>query len=212
MTRFLVFALVSAFSMAVGMDLAFGQSGHPQPHPTPKATKPNPPSASGKRPPSKPAPQAKKSPTHGGQRPVGPRGKGPHLTGKGQAKGGKGSKGGKGGYSVDDYKRDMGKAGKEILDGFKTALPGDLAVIGGGVAGAAGGPAGAALGAGGAAIANAPSLIQGGAQGMKGELDAASATARFAGSWLNGVFNANRPTMNSKNGAQKSNPRPTKSR
>jgi hypothetical protein len=205
MTRILVFALVGAFSVAGSMGLAFGQSGHPQPHPTPKATKPHPPAAPGKRPPSKAPPQVKKSPS-GTHRPVGPKGKSPRLTRKGSAKGGAG------GYSVNDYKRDMGKAGKEILDGFKTALPGDLAVIGGAVAGSAGGPGGAALGAAGAAITNAPSLIQGGAQGLKGELDAASATARYAGSWLNGVFNSNRPTMNSKTGAQKSNQRPTKTR
>jgi hypothetical protein len=212
MRRFHVFALVAVVSLAGTLGLAFGQSGHPQPGAKSQATKPRPPAPPGKRPPSKALPQAKKSPTHGGQQPVGPRGKGPHLTGKGQAKGGKGSKGGAGRYSSDDYKRDLNKAGEEVLDGFKEEFVPDLAIAGGFVAGSPGGPLGAAAGAAGMAIPNAPQLIDAKDRELKGAWDAATATERYAGSWLNGFFNSNRPPAQSKNGAQKSNPRPAKSR
>jgi hypothetical protein len=211
MTRFLVFALVGAFTATGGLGLAFGQTVHPQPRSKSQATKPRPPAPPGKRPPSKFPPQVKKSPSQA-HRPVGPRGKSPRLTRKGPARGGKSSKGGAGSYSLDDYKRDLGKAGKEVLDGFETELPADLEIVGGAVAGIPGGPAGPALGATGAAIANAPQLITGKAEEQKGTLDGLTATGRYVGSWLNGLFNSNRPPAQSKNGAPKSNQRPAKSR
>jgi hypothetical protein len=209
MRRFHVFALVAVVSLAGGLGLAFGQSGHPQPGSKSPAAKPRPPAPPGKRPPSKFPPQVKKSPTH---RPVGQRGKSPHLTPKGQTKGGKGSKGGAGRYSSDDYKRDLNKAGKEVLDGLKEEFVPDLAIAGGFVGGSPGGPLGAAAGAAGMAIPNAPTLIDAKGRELKGAWDAATATERYAGSWLNGFFNSNRPPAQPKNGAQKSNPRPAKSR
>jgi hypothetical protein len=212
MARFLVFALVGAFSVAGSRGLAFGQTAHPQPRSKSQAKKPRPPAPPGKRPPSKAAPQAKKSPTHAtrGQRPVGPRGKSPRLTRKGLAKGGKGAKGGAGNYSFDDYKRDLDKGLKEQRDGILEELPADLKIIGGAVSGARGGPEGAALGAGGAAIANAPQLLHGKYLQGKGLWDGLSATERFLGARVSDTFKSNRPPTHPKNDAQKSNQRPTR--
>jgi hypothetical protein len=148
----------------------------------------------------------KKSPSQA-HHPAAKGGKSPHQAPKGPAKGGAGR------YSQDDYKRDMGKAGKEVLDGVKEEFVPDLAIAGGFVGGAiAGGPPGAIGGAATGAITNAPALIDAKGRELKGAWDAATATERYAGSWLGGFFNSNRPAAQPKNGAPKSNPRPAKSR
>jgi hypothetical protein len=184
MKRFLVFALVGVLSVAGGMSLAFGQSGHPQPPSKSQAKKASPPAAPGKHQPSKASPQAKKAaPT--AQRPPAHPSKSPAQAKKGPAKGGNGPQRGAGSYSFDDLKRDLRKAGQEELEGLMTELPGDLEIVGGAVAGIPAGPAGPVLGAGGAAIANAPQIIKGKAEEQRATTDGLNATGRFVESWLN---------------------------
>jgi hypothetical protein len=202
MKRFLVLALVGALSVVGGTGLALGESPRPQPHPKTEAKKASPPASPGKRPPSTSPTKGKKSgPT--AKRPPAQASKSQARAPKGPAKQGKGPQHGAGSYSGDNYKRDLDKAGKEVMEGFEKALPGDLAILGGAVAG--GGP-GAVAGA----ITGAPSLIEGGAEGLKGEWDALSATGKFIGARVNDAQKANQPPAKPKKDAPKSNKTPAK--
>jgi hypothetical protein len=190
MKRFLVLALVGAWSLAGSIGLAFGQTGQPQTPTKPQATKPTPPLPPKKDPRKLPTKESK-PPSHRGVKVDVPKG-GPRTPAKkGPAKPGKSSKPGAGGYSWDDYKRDMDKANQEQRDGMQEELLPDLAVVGGAVAGSVGGPPGAAAGAAGAAIANAPQLIDAKSKELKGTWDGLSATGKFIGSWFNDMSKSN---------------------
>jgi hypothetical protein len=206
MKRFLVSALVGAWSLAGSTGLAFGANDGPQPGSKPQATKASPTPAPGKRPPSTPQPQAKKPappppkkqppskpPDHrkvvvdvpkGGPKP--PAKKDP--TKPGQAKPDNGSKSGTDSYSWADYKRDLDKGVKEQQDGLKEEGPADLQILGGAVLGLTAGPLGPAVGATGEAIINGPQLVDGKLLQAKGTWDGVVATGKLIGSWLNGTF------------------------
>jgi hypothetical protein len=226
MTRFLVFTLVGALSLAGSTGLAFGQNGQRPAHPTPQAKKAQPKAAPGKRPasnspnqmkkspkarrplaqgkhaPSNSPNQMKKSPSKA-QRPPAKGNKSPRGAQKPPAKRGTGSKPGDGSYSWDDYKRDLLKDGKEFLDGELEELPGDLEIAGAAaekdVPGVIGG-----------VIKNAPDILRGKAEELQGEQDAAAATGRFLGARFNDFFKSKGPAAKPKNGAQKPNQRPVK--
>jgi hypothetical protein len=66
MKRFLILALVGAWSLAAGTGLAFGQNGSPQTPTKPQAKKPSPPPPPKQDPKSKAPTQASKSPNHRG--------------------------------------------------------------------------------------------------------------------------------------------------
>jgi hypothetical protein len=201
MTRFLVFTLIGAFNLAGGTGLAFGQNVHPKSHPTAQATKVHP-QASGKRPPSSSSPQMKKALSQA-QRPPAKRSKSPLRTQKGPAKPGKGPQRGTGGYSWDNYKRDMLKAGKEVLDGELKELPGELEIAGDAAAKDVPGAIGAA-------IKNAPDILSGKVEEIEGEQDAAVDTEKFIGARFNDFFKSKGAPAKPKNAAKKSNQRPAK--
>jgi hypothetical protein len=226
MKRFLILALVGAWSLAGSTGLAFGANDGPQPGSKPKATKasptpaagksqpstpqtqakkPSPPPPPKKHPPSKPPTQASKPPDHrkvvvdvpkGGPKP--PAKKDP--TKPGPAKPGNGSKPGKGSYSWDDYKRDLDKANQELRDGNNEELLAELPVAGAAIMGIPGGPPGILTGAGGAALANAPQLIDAKAKEVKGTWDGLSATGKFIGSWFNDTFKSKPRPKNAPSG------------
>ena len=128
MTRFLIFALAGALSLAGGTGLAFGENAGPKTPTKPQAKKPAPPPPK-KQPPSKPATQATKPPSHRDVKVDVPKG-GPQPTAnKTPAKPGNGSKPGAGSYSLDDLNRDLKKANQEQWDGFKEELPVDAAMV-----------------------------------------------------------------------------------
>jgi hypothetical protein len=224
MKRFLVLALVGAWSLAGSTGLAFGANDGPQTGSNPKATKANPTPPAGKSQPSTPQTQAKKPtpppppkkdtrskpPTPASKPPEHrkvvvdvPKGGPKPMAKKGQAKPGKGSKPGAGSYTSDDLKRDLDKSGKEVLDGIEEELVPDLAIAGGAVAGIPGGPAGVAIGAAGAAIPNAPQLIDAKSKETKGVVDGLSATGKFIGSWFNGMTKSNPTPKNAPAGKGK---------
>jgi hypothetical protein len=149
------------------------------------------------------SPQQMKRPTSKTQRPPAQGKKTPPRAQKAPAKGGKGPQRGTGSYSWDDYKRDLLKSGKEILDGELEELPGDLEIAGAAaekdVPGVIGG-----------AIKNAPEILRGKTEELQGEEDAAAATGRFLGARFNDFFKSKGPAAKPKTNAQKPTQRPVK--
>ena len=198
MKRFLVLALVGAWSLAGSTGLAFGQSAgaqspskpqatktppappkHPTSTPQTQATKPSPP-PSKKHPPSKPATQASKGHRgvkvdvpKGGERP--PAKKGP----------------------------DWGKVGMGVMEGVFGTAAGISAVTGAAEAVAASPTVAGAI----------PGVVLAGVEGAAAGKEFADAARDIKeGLEVNDAQKSNQGPAKPKNGAQKSNPSPAKSK
>jgi hypothetical protein len=192
MKRFLVLALVGAWSLAGSAGLAFGDTGHPQTPTKPQATKPSPPPPPKKdtrskapTPPkkdtrSKALTQASKSPSHRGVKVDVP-------------KGGKQPPAKKG--------PDWGKVGMGVMEGVFGTAAGISAVTGGAEA-----------------VATSPTVVGAIPGAALAAVEGAAAVKEFAdagrdikeGLEVNDAQKSNQGPATPKNGAQKSNPRPAK--